>query len=186
MLFSRFLPSVDDPDPVRLALIDAILLDFRKAFPELTFELRLDRNVINAQAILLNGKRCVLIYGGLALHQRLAESSLVFVVLHEVGHHLAIGPRLPFNVSLACDCVADSWAAGEGALILHRKSDRRLQIHEAVDELDHFMNSEHQEFCTAEMDMPKCRYDRWALRKNGLEVLQPHASIRTCQFLKPK
>jgi hypothetical protein len=100
MLFGHFLPEVH-PKSERLALLDMILFDFRTAFPELHFELRLDRRVINAQAILLDGKRCVLIYGGLGLHPKLAENSLTFVFLHETGHHLAAGPRLPFNLSLA-------------------------------------------------------------------------------------
>src|ERR1700694_1862932 len=135
MLFGDFLPEVH-PKPERLALLDTILLDFRTAFPELHFELRLDRRVINAQAILLDGKRCVLIYGGLGLHPRLAENSLTFVFLHEAGHHLAVGPRLPFNLSLACDCVSDHWAAGEGAERLHRKSGRRFQIRTTINELE--------------------------------------------------
>ena len=96
MLFGDFLPEVH-AKAERLALLDTMLVDFRTAFQDLHFELRLDRKVVNAQAILLYGKRCVLIYGGLALHPRLAENSLTFVFLHEAGHHLARGPRLPFQ-----------------------------------------------------------------------------------------
>jgi hypothetical protein len=128
MLFSDFLPANELLDPRRPELLDAILADFRKAFPHLRFELRLDRRVINAQAIILEGKRCVLIYGGLGLNPKLGENSLTLVFLHEVGHHLAEGARLPFDSSLACDCVSDCWAAREGANILYQKSGRQFQI----------------------------------------------------------
>lgn len=170
MLFAGFLSSVDKPDPGRIALLDAILFDVKKAFSELKFELRLDRRVINAQAILLSGKRSVLIYGGLALHPRMAEDSLIFVFLHEAGHHLALGPRLPFNPSLACDCVADAWAAGEGSEILHQASGRRLQISKAIDELEFFISAGARDFCSPEAVGQKCRNNRWQLRKSGVEL----------------
>jgi hypothetical protein len=185
MLFGDFLPEVH-PKPERVALLDTMLVDFRTSFPDLHFELRLDRRVINAQAILLDGKRCVLIYGGLALHPRLAENSLTFVFLHEAGHHLAVGPRLPFNLSLACDCVADNWAAGEGSEILHRKSGRRLQIGKALNELEYLINAgQESELHHPKVQISKCRNHKWALRKNGLEAPQAQSSIRTCEFMRP-
>jgi hypothetical protein len=186
MLFGDFLPEVC-PKPERLALLDAILIDFRTSFPNLHFELRLDRRVINAQAILLDRKRCVLIYGGLALHPSLAENSLTFVFLHEVGHHLAVGPRLPFNLSLACDCVADNWAVGEGSEILRRKSGRLLQIGKALMELENLMSAgEEPELHHPEEQVSRCRNRKWALRKGGLEAPQAQYSIRTCEFMRPK
>ena len=49
----------------RASLLELLLGDFRKAFPDLTFELQLDFAIINAQA--LNRKKpIVTIYGGLA------------------------------------------------------------------------------------------------------------------------
>jgi hypothetical protein len=184
MLFGDFIPELH-PKPERLALLDTMLVDFRIAFPDLHFELRLNRRVVNAQAILLDGKRFVLIYGGLGLHPRLAENSLTFVFLHEAGHHLAAGPRLPFNLSLACDCVADNWAAGEGSEILHRKSGRRLQIGKALNELEPLMNAgQEPELHLAEERISKCRNHKWALRKNGLEAPRAQSSILTCELMR--
>jgi hypothetical protein len=186
MLFGDFLAAVH-PEPERLALLDTMLVDFRTSFPDLHFELRLDRRVINAQAILLDGKRCVLIYGGLALHPSLAENSLTFVFLHEAGHHLAVGPRLPFNLSLACDCVADNWAAGEGSEVLRRNSGRRLQIGKALTELENLMSGgQEPEFHHPEEKVSKCWSHKWALRKNGLETIQAPSFIRTCEFTRPR
>jgi hypothetical protein len=186
MLFSDFLSRDVQRNPERLALLDTILVDFKKAFPGLHFEMRLDRKVINAQAILLDGKRCVLIYGGIALHPRLGEDSLTFVLLHEAGHHLAVGPRLPFNLSLACDCVSDHWAAREGAERLRRKSGRRYQIRTAINELEYLMDAgqepelDHPEKCVS-----NCWNRKWWQRRTALENLQVQSRNRICELMRP-
>lgn len=182
MLFSNFLPQGEKPEPERFALIDEMLVDFSKAFPDLHFELRLDRKVINAQAITYRGNRCVLIYGGIALHPRLAEQSLTFIFLHEAGHHFGVGPRRLFDPSLACDCVADSWAAQEGAEILFRKAGRRLQIGRAVSELDHLMTTEQdRESPPSETCASRCWNKNWARRRNALEALPILSTDRLCE-----
>jgi hypothetical protein len=186
MLFGGFLSEVHS-EFERLALLDTMLVDFKAAFPDLHFELRLERRVINAQAILLDGKRCVLIYGGLALHPKLAEDSLTFVFLHEVGHHLAPGPRLPFNLSLACDCVADSWAAGEGSDILNRKTGRRLRIETALSELEYLMNGQQDsEFNVSEEHLPNCWNHVWTLRSDALATARAPLSSSACELMRPK
>jgi hypothetical protein len=187
MLFSNFLPRGEQPEPERLALLDTMLVDFRTAFPDLHFELRLDRRIINAQAILLEGKRCVLVYGGMALHPKLGENSLSFVFLHEAGHHLAVGERLPFNLSLACDCVSDHWAAGEGAEILHRKSGRRLQIAKALNELELLMIAGPEpELQHPEKRISNCWNHKWSQRRNALEVPQARSPNRICELMESK
>jgi hypothetical protein len=184
MLFSDFLPQGEKPEPERFALIDKMLVDFSEAFPDLHFELRLDRKVINAQAILLRGRRCVLIYGGIALHPKLGEQSLTFVFLHEAGHHLGVGPRLLFDPSLACDCVADSWAAQEGAEILFQITGRRLQIEMAVSELDLLMPAERDhQLLPVEMRASSCWNGKWAQRRTALKAKSVLAlsSRRLCE-----
>jgi hypothetical protein len=166
MLFGNFLPSVTRPDSSRIDLLNAILLDFQSAFPDLHFELRLDRRVINAQAIVLIEKRCVLIYGGLALHPSLAEASLTFVFLHEAGHHLASGPRSPFNVTLRCDCAADLWATGAGAETLAQKTGRQLQLDQALPELDRLMKDLQNTSHSSQDCFSSCWNRRWSHRKD--------------------
>jgi hypothetical protein len=170
MLFSSFLPSLKEPDPQRLTLLGGIMLDFGRAFPDLHFELRLDRRVINAQAINLGDKRCVLVYGGIALHPSLAEASLTFVFLHEAGHHLGRGPRLPFDLTLACDCVADYWATAEGADILYRESGRPLNIGKALIELEDLMSNgqKPENLLQPETPNPNCWNRRWPERRKAI------------------
>jgi hypothetical protein len=124
----------------RQILLDTLLGDFRKAFPDLTFELQPDFAIINAQALKLEDKRIVAIYGGLALHPRLGAESLTFIILHEAGHHLAQGCRSRHDRSLACECASDYWAVTAGTDILLQKSGRRLQMGAAIEELNQVMS----------------------------------------------
>lgn len=123
----------------RQALLNSLLRDFRKAFPNLTFELRLNFSIINAQAFTLEGKRIVAIYGGLGLHPMLGTEALTFIVLHEAGHHLAKGCRSTRDPSLACECASDHWAVTAGRDKLLQKSGRCLRVRSALKELDRIM-----------------------------------------------
>jgi hypothetical protein len=173
VLFSEYLPENDAVEALRSGrrkLLDLILADFRTAFPNLSFELRLDRKIINAQATKLKGKCCVLIYGGLALHPKLGADSLTFAVLHETGHHLAEGNRSPYNVCLACECASDHWAATKGAISLHERSGRRFQIRQATDELHHIMKGQQQLGSQASINRRGCDCWNvaWSVRQSAL------------------
>ena len=122
-------------------LLEMLLGDFRKAFPDLTFELQLDFTIVNAQAMMLQDKPIVMIYGGLALHPALGAESLTFILLHEVGHHLAKGCRSKRDPSLACECASDYWAVTAGTDTLLQKSGRHLRIRTALEELTQVLGS---------------------------------------------
>src|SRR5882757_2764584 len=122
-------------------LLAGLVTDFRKTFPDLTFELQLDFSIINAQALRLANQQLVTIYGGLALHPRLGSDGLTLIVLHEVGHHLAEGCRSKRDPSLACECAADYWAITTGMANLRLRTDRSLQLQAAIEELDQVMGS---------------------------------------------
>ena len=123
----------------RESILEMLLNDFRKAFPDLTFELQLDFTIVNAQAMKLQDKPTVTIYGGLALHPRLGAESLTFILLHEVGHHLAEGCRSGRDPSLACECASDYWAVTVGTDTLLQKSGRHLRMRAALEELNQVM-----------------------------------------------
>ena len=125
----------------REKLLETLLSDFRKAFPQVTFELQLDFTIINAQALKLQDRLIVMIYGGLALHPKLGAESLTFIIFHEAGHHLAKGCRSKHDPSLACECAADHWAVTAGTDTLLEKSGRRLRSRAALAELDRMVDS---------------------------------------------
>src|SRR5882757_2628979 len=121
-------------------LLAGLVTDFRKTFPDLTFELQLDFSIINAQALRLANQQLVTIYGGLALHPRLGSDGLTLIVLHEVGHHLAEGCRSGRDPSLACECASDYWAVTVGTDTLLQKSGRHLRVRAALEELNQVMS----------------------------------------------
>jgi len=152
-------------------LLETLLADFRKAFPELTFELQLDFRIINAQALKLEDRCIVSVYGGLALHPRLGANSLAFILLHEAGHHLAEGCRSRRDPSLACECAADHWAVTVGTDKLLQKSGRHLQMRIALEELNQVMTPPRQPSqakYTGSGSTSGCWAQRWSSRHRAL------------------
>ena len=157
-------------DANRQTLLDNLLSDFRKAFPDLIFELQVNFSMINAQAFVLGDKRVVALYGGLALHPKLGAESLTFIILHEAGHHLAKGCRSRRDRSLACECASDHWAITVGTDTLLEKSDRRLRLRAAVDELDQIMSPRQapKDRYTKKASTSGCWAKGWSLRRRAL------------------
>jgi hypothetical protein len=151
-------------------LSEMLVGDFRKAFPELTYELRLDFKTINAQALMLQNERLVTIYGGLALHPGLGTDALTLIILHETGHHLAEGCRLPRDPFLACECAADYWAATEGSDRLRQQSGRSLNMKTALVELGAIMNTGQRPKRRYSKNIPPsaCWAKSWTLRSRAL------------------
>jgi hypothetical protein len=151
-------------------LIEALLNDFRTAFPELHFELRLDFAIVNAQAIPLKDQRLVAIYGGLALHPKLGCQALTLVMLHEAGHHLAGGRRSSLNPSLACECNSDHWAITVGKERLLLKSGRRLRLRIALAELNRIMGPRQRSVIKYNQQRSRrdCWAKEWSCRRNAL------------------
>jgi hypothetical protein len=166
VLFSDFLSEEDTRYAIangRPEIVVSIVDDFERAFPDLIFEMRLDRRVINAQAIALAGKKSVLLYGGIALHPHLGPDALTFCLLHEVGHHLANGNRLPCNASLACECASDYWASTTGADLLREISGRNFEMEKAMDELAHVIEQRQ-----ASRNWQECWGQCFCLRRKAL------------------
>jgi hypothetical protein len=164
-------------------ILEILLYDFRKAFPDLTFELQLDFAIVNAQAIKLQDKPTVTIYGGLALHPRLGADSLTFILLHEAGHHLAEGCRSGRDPSLACECAADYWAVTVGTETLLQKSGRRLRMRVALEELNQVMSPRQPSKgrYTKMTSTSGCWAGGWFLRSRALlERVQSPTTARCC------
>lgn len=119
------------------AVLD-LLTCFNRQFPQISYELVTSPMLLNAQALVLRGRRVVKIYGGLAFHPRLDLNVLAFALLHETGHHLADGSRLPWNPFLACECQADQWALRNGAL----STLTRIDFDKALADLDAVLNEQ--------------------------------------------
>jgi hypothetical protein len=100
----------------RRSRLGRLFAKFEISFPSVQYCLLDSVTTVNAQASSANGSRRVDVFGGFAFHPAIGHDGLVFMLLHETGHHLSKGCQLPF-APLACECSADSWATAEG----HRK-----------------------------------------------------------------
>ena len=87
----------------REGMLEMLLNDFRKAFPDLTFELHLDFTIVNAQAMTLQDGPTVTIYGGLALHpdwERNCSHSYFFTKSDIISPKVAVGTRPFFGMRM--------------------------------------------------------------------------------------
>jgi hypothetical protein len=162
----------------RRALLAEIFSSFTLIFPTIALELIDDSGAINAQAVVVGGRRCVRLYGGLAFHPLAGRGSVSFGILHEIGHHLARGCRLPSDQRLACHCAADHWAATKGAKSV--AAVMNFNLRSVLDEMDLIL--EKREDVT-----PACRDKCWALtwscRKQSI-LVKRSVKWKTCRLIE--
>jgi hypothetical protein len=97
----------------RLSSLTKLIAIFQSSFSSVHYRILESISAVNAQASFSNGKHLVDIFGGLAFHPAIRHDGLVFTLLHETGHHLGTGCKLPW-AQLACECSADTWAITDG------------------------------------------------------------------------
>ena len=154
-----------DRSSPRRRLVAGLARVFRQTFPMLEFRI-LDRiTAINAQASVCGGLRSVDVFGGLAFHPLVDRDALVFIYLHEAGHHLSGGCRHPCNAQIACDCAADSWAVTEGRSKLAR-NDCDFAMAAALTQLE--VAAKLGERSRSGRDRGSCAYSHWRRRKKNL------------------
>jgi hypothetical protein len=136
-------------------------------------------NAVNAQASILNDVRSVNLFGGLAYHPKIGRDALVFILLHETGHHLSRGCRSPWMPQLACDCAADSWAVSEGRAEL-QKSNCGFDVTRALRQIESAANL--KSGVSKRVGRPKCSFLNWTKRKRRL--IDGEANVRkTCGII---
>src|ERR1700704_2512675 len=105
--------EVQDRSAQRLSSLTKLIAIFEASFSTVHYRILGSITAVNAQASFANGRHLVDIFGGLAFHPAIRHDGLVFTLLHETGHHLSMGCKLPW-AQLACECAADKWAITEG------------------------------------------------------------------------
>ena len=98
----------------RYALLKRLSEISRNVFPKIEVQIHEANASFHAQAYVLDGRQIVTLLGGLAFHGRLKQNGLLFTILHEIGDHVAPGPRITPTDPRSCDCAADCWAVTEG------------------------------------------------------------------------
>jgi Zn-dependent protease with chaperone function len=94
--------------------IEKIVAAFRKAYPDIQYDIHWSSSVLNAQAFLWEGNQCVRLYGGLARHRGLSIAGIAWVLAHETGHHRGGPPFHKMQPHLSSEEQANVWAMGIG------------------------------------------------------------------------
>jgi hypothetical protein len=136
MLMSSLGRVVDqDRSSERRALLKRLLDVSGMLFPKIEIQIQESDPSFYAQAYVLDGRHIVTLLGGLAFHGSLQKDGLLFVVLHEIGHHVAPGPRITQTDPRSCDCAADRWAVVEGRRLFSAHG-MMLDIRSALGEIE--------------------------------------------------
>lgn len=156
-----------DRSSKRRKLLSETINFVRSVFPSVNIRVLDGVSAVNAQASLSNGQQIVDIFGGLAFHPAVQADALQFVLLHEIGHHLADGARMTSGSPFACDCAADNWAILEGFPII-RKNGCKLNIDLAIERLEEALSEVIGSIDGFEVQDKNCWCWNWPRRKQYL------------------
>jgi hypothetical protein len=183
MLFSsQASTSAQDTSIGRQLLLADLLVVFRNAFPNIRYQIIPELNLLNGQALILRAERLVRLYGGMALHPAMGRDGLAFALLHETGHHLAAGARLPWNPLLACECLADCWALNSGLKMVADSSGWTVSILEALSEIDGLLADEPDISRKRNGDPNACWARHWSDRRAAILAGRSTPAGRTCRL----
>jgi hypothetical protein len=119
----------------RYALLKQLCEISREVFPDIEIRIQKADASFHAQAYVLEDRHIVTLFGGLAFHRCLQKDGLLFTILHEIGHHVAPGPRITPTDPRCCDCAADCWAVGEGRRLFSSRG-ITLDVRSALNEIE--------------------------------------------------
>jgi hypothetical protein len=171
--------ELQDRSAQRLAYIARLIAIFETSFSSVRYRVLETVSAVNAQASVSNGEPRVDIFGGLAFHPMVRHDGLVFTLLHETGHHLSAGCKLPW-AQLACECAADGWATTDGRRAL-RANGANFRIATALRQIECAARPEERSVPSRRSARTNCWSMNWRRRKqtllNGRAV-----NLQTCQI----
>jgi hypothetical protein len=167
-----------DRSSVRYALLKRLTEITGQAFPKIELRIQEANFSFHAQAYVLDGRQIVTLLGGLAFHTCLQNDGLLFTVLHEVGHHVAPGPRITRTNPLSCDCAADRWSVTEGQRLFSSHG-MTLDIRSALNEIELALSNL---VPASDLKSERCCFD-WRRRKRTL-ISAPAPQLVECEFRK--
>ena len=150
----------------------------RNVFPNIEVQVHEANPSFQAQAYVLDGRQIVNLLGGLAFHDCLHQDGLLFTILHEIGHHVAPGPRITPTDPRCCDCAADCWAVGEGRRLFSSRG-MTLDTRSALNEIELALSA-----LKSAYDLSSGRRcSGWARRKAAMTSLRARQVVK-CEFWK--
>jgi hypothetical protein len=181
MIFNQpQLPAeLQDRSAQRRACLARLIAVFEVSFSSVRYRVAESISAVNGQASVSDGEPLVDIFGGLAFHPMVRHDGLVFTLLHETGHHLSAGCKLPW-AQLACECAADRWAMTDGRKAL-RANGATFRLAAALRQIERAARPEEQTRRSRQAVRANCWSMNWRRRKqtllNGRAV-----NLQTCQI----
>jgi hypothetical protein len=168
-----------DRSAQRLSSLTKLIANFEASFSSVQYRILESISSVNAQASFANGKHLVDIFGGLAFHPVIRHDGLVFTLLHETGHHLSTGCRLPW-AQLACECAADRWATTDGRKAIAANGGN-FRLEAALQQIEQAIGPAAREIPSNAYRRANCWSMNWQKRKRAL--LDGRARVlKTCQI----
>jgi hypothetical protein len=167
-----------DRSSERYALLKRLFETAGKVFPKIELRIQEDNSSFHAQAYVLDGRQIVTLLGGLAFHSHMQKDGLLFTILHEIGHHVAPGPRITRTNPLSCDCAADHWTVADGQRLFSSHG-MTLDIRSALNEIELALSDL---MPASDLKSERWCFD-WPRRKTAL-TSAPVPQIVECEFRK--
>ena len=158
--------EVQDRSTQRLSSLTKLIAIFEASFSSVHYRILESISAVNAQASFANGRHLVDIFGGLAFHPAIRHDGLVFTLLHETGHHLSAGCKLPW-AQLACECSADRWATTEGRKALAANGGN-FRLEAALEQIEHAVGKAARKIPSKPAARTSCWSINWPKRKRAL------------------
>jgi hypothetical protein len=155
-----------DRSAERLSSLTKLIAIFEASFSSVHYRILESVSAVNAQASFANGRHLVDIFGGLAFHPVIGRDGLVFTLLHETGHHLSTGCKLPW-APLACECSADKWAATDGRKALAANGGI-FRLEAALQQIEHAVGPAARKTPSKAAARTRCWSMNWQKRKQVL------------------
>lgn len=171
--------ELQDRSAQRLVYIAKLIAIFETSFSSVRYRVLESISTVNAQASVSNGEPRVDIFGGLAFHPMVQHDGLVFTLLHETGHHLSTGCKLPW-APLACECAADRWATTDGRKAL-RANGAKFRLETALRQIECAARPEPRATRSRRGARTNCWSMNWRERKQTLLDGQA-VNFQTCQI----
>jgi hypothetical protein len=169
--------EVQDRSAQRLSSLTRLIAIFEASFSSVQYRILESISAVNAQASFANGRHLVDIFGGLAFHPAIRHDGLVFTLLHETGHHLSAGCKLPW-APLACECAADKWATTDGRKTL-AASGGNFRLEAALEQIERAVGPQGR--IPSKAARTNCWSMNWPKRKRAL--LSGRAIVlQTCEI----
>jgi hypothetical protein len=171
--------EVQDRSAQRLSSLTKLIAIFETSFSSVHYRILESISAVNAQASFANGRHLVDIFGGLAFHPAIRHDGLVFTLLHETGHHLSAGCKLPW-APLACECAADKWATTEGRKALAANGGN-FRLEAALEQIEQAVGPQAGKKPSKAAARTSCWSMDWPKRKRALLGGQEMV-LKTCEI----